>query len=224
MKKLFTFSLSLILLGQGCLPAFGPSDNPTPTLLPKKAETIETTPAATKTEMVVVAPDDWTKYEHSGIPNFSFYYPGTQSVDTMGMDRGELAAFNLPSNAVVTTQKSFPNRSMTVTIFSEDSEYINGCYYNIHGEATTRDSQENLPPIRINDRTWCISESEENAAGNQFNQTAYATNIGTQLVVFHFSVRSSSCEAYDNPAADCIAYDEVRDSSDFREIIKTFMQ
>jgi|GEM_PF-5602030 len=226
MKKLFAATLALVLLGQGCLPGATPSETPVPTPIPEPAEPVTTTPATTTTELTVVAPEDWTKFEHVSVPNFSFYYPGTQASGTalMGLDRGELALFNLPSNAVVTTQKSYPQRTMTVTIFPEDSVYINGCYYNIHGADTTRDSQENLAPVRINDRTWCESKSADGAAGNHYNEFGYATNIGTQVIVFHFTVHSVACENYDNPARDCIAYNKGRDISDFKEIIKTFMQ
>ena len=226
MKKLFAVSLALVLLGQGCLPSFGSPSAPIPTALPKAVTPIETTPSSTRTELTVIAPEGWTRFEHTSVPDFSFYYPGTEATGTalMGLDRGELAAFNLPSNAVITTQRFFPSRSMTVTIFSEDSAYVNGCYYNLRGEATTRDSQTNLPPVRINDRTWCVSTSGEGAAGNYYNETGYATNIGTQVVVFHFTVHSNGCGATENPPVDCISYDEIPDTSDFREIITTFMQ
>lgn len=226
MKKLIAASAALILLGQGCLSGAGaPRKTALPTPIPKPAEVVES-PSATKTELTIIPPEDWTQFEHAGVPNFSFYYPGTQATGTalMGLDRGELAVFELPSNAVITTQTSYPQRSMAVTVFSEDSEYVNGCYYNLLGAETTGDTQDNVPPVRINERTWCISESTEGAAGNVFHETAYATNIGTQVVVFHFTVRSSTCAAFDNPATQCILYDEARDTSDFREIIKTFVQ
>lgn len=224
MKKLLAISLSLVLLGQGCLPRFGTPEAPIPTPLPRPTEPIETTPATTTTEVTVSVPDGWSRFEHDGVPNFSFYYPGSRDESAFGLDRGELALFNLPSNAVVTTQRFFPNRTMTVTIFPETSPYVNGCYYNLMGAETTRESQENLAPVRLNDRTWCVSKSEEGAAGNFYHQTGYATNIGTQVVVFHFTVHSTNCGATEDPARDCIGFDEVRDTQDFREIVNTFMQ
>lgn len=65
------------------------------------------------------------------------------------------------------------------------------------GDVTTRAgrTEERI----IGERTYCVTETNEGAAGSVYTQYAYATEINNKTVVLTFSTRASQCENYSEP-------------------------
>ena len=71
---------------------------------------------------------------------------------------------------------------------------------------------------------FCEESSSEGAAGNLYNTHRYTANIGNGAYVFAFVTHSVQCGNYPNPEAQCVSYNEARDTAIFDKIIGTVMK
>ncbi|KKU70531.1 MAG: Integral membrane protein [Candidatus Wolfebacteria bacterium GW2011_GWB1_47_243] len=54
-------------------------------------------------------------------------------------------------------------------------------------------------PWKIDDRTYCVTEVVQGAAGSMYTQYAYAVERGPQVWIFTATVRATQCGNYDEP-------------------------
>lgn len=76
--------------------------------------------------------------------------------------------------------------------------------------------------LTLNGIAFCLNVEQDAAAEDYYNSFDYATKVGGAYAVFEFIVHSVNCLNYPQPATQCAAFDETRDTADFQGIAATY--
>lgn len=210
MKRIFSALVLTVLLGAGCMPTAEISSSvPSVPIEPATATTTMETPSV---------PDfakDWLSYTSRQF-GFSFAYPKAVSgreLQTKQIDLG--TAVENPG------KKDVPTSWMELKLLRSDDTSLQNHYFALNGwpEGEQTDVHEEM----VNGLTWYVHEEDDAGAGNYYHTVSYVTLIGYTHVVLVFTTHSVACENYgDDWEAQCVKFDEARDTALFHQIIETY--
>ncbi|MFZ2804414.1 MAG: hypothetical protein WA001_04275 [Patescibacteria group bacterium] len=205
-KSFFVFGFALALFGAGC--AWNPFAQPAPS----------PSGAASSTATGQTA---WQAFSTSTVP-FTFSYPPYAKV-LPEADRApdDVFALDLGSRVASSSAQSVPEAQLHVKLLQATDPDMKNCFYSESGWPSGF-APTSSQHVTLNGAAFCLTVDEDAGAGNYYNSTDYATQVGSGYVVFEFVVHSVDCQNYPNPSAQCVAFDELRDTADFKSIIQTF--
>lgn len=212
MKRLICVLGTGLLLGAGCsLPSIN-------TVQSNIAKIEIPTPQEVISSMTGV-PEGWSQVSVSvGTSTIRIPFPGT--VEPMeGSASGQMLQADLGTAVLDPGEKRVPTTSFRVYLIRPDDKRIKDGAYSSFGfdgdsEQIRCDMEFVGSPFR-----YCGYHSEEAALGNRYNTYSYATRIDDRILALEFVVHSLVCENFENPEAQCVGFDEARDTAGFQEIL-----
>lgn len=213
MKKISLGIIALLLLGAGCpsLP-WMPQTSTQPT--PTPSEQVPTNPSIPK------PPTGWETYENV-VHGFAFSYPQDAIWGMGGYTLDDtVASFDLGTKVASTTAQSVPTTELSIRTISAVDQRIKDCFFSESRwpeEATGIKTSH----LMIGGRDVCLTVEQDAGAGNYYSSYAYSVKHDDEFIVFNFVVHSVNCLNYEDPATQCVAFDEARDTKGFDEIVGT---
>lgn len=212
----------IVFAGTGCIPAQHTYVSPSATF-PDVSEPVSTTPVATAASnpsetkslgVVSTKPAEWKTYTYPTL-GFSLKYPSKNAVDLL----------KIPVDLPDPTGNKSPNVSVHVIEKGKNLD-VDGCLVSQLSEPKSK-KQFFLP----GNVPTCETMMEEGAAGNIYRTQDDTFVLGDKVVVIEFilryptSVREyAGCEDVTESKPKCkeLAFDEVRDTAIFTQILSTF--
>ncbi|MBP7005549.1 hypothetical protein KBB27_00280 [Patescibacteria group bacterium] len=200
---------------------------PTPVVTTTVPTTTSTTPTATSTNvgggsatstLVDGRQEEWRE---SLFSEFVFFYPGTSThIDPESPEAkkdGLVTQIELPTAVENPGTRDVPKTILRV--------YRRALMTRCDASATGRAGVTEVHSIgNAYGVMFCAWSSSEGAAGNLYNTHEYRVNMGNGSYVFTFVTHSVQCANYPDPAAQCVAYSEERDTEIFNKILGTVIK
>lgn len=213
MKKFSFGIIALLLMGAGCpsLPWMSQTQTPPAHIPPSDAPT---TPSIPK------APEGWQTYENV-VHGFVFSYPGDVAWGVGGYNLSDtVASFDLGTQVSSTSAESVPTTELAIRTIPATDSRIRDCFFS---ESRWPDEANGIKTshVTIGGRDVCLAVEQDAGAGNYYSSYAYGVKHDDEVIVLNFVVHSVNCLNYENPATQCVAFDEARDTKGFEEIVGT---
>jgi hypothetical protein len=118
--------------------------------------------------------------------------------------------------------KSVPDRTLRVFTVTPNDARLNGCAFSELGWDSGRVPSSTIGlKFGSSPYVFCENDEADAAAGNRYNMKTFTTPFGGNVLAVEFIVHSVVCENFPNPAAQCAAYDEARDTAIDGQILAT---
>lgn len=211
MKRILPLLFLVVLIGAGCTKQTSRPSVPVtegiPT--PSASDGVDRVPEAWNTANVSVG-ESLVRLSFPG----SFVMTNTNSAgQVMNVDMG--TAVENPG------ERSVPGRSLRVFVIEPEDERMRDCVFSESEWTAGRapDIRTNLSFGDASKLVFCESRENEGAAGNRYAVYTYAAPVGGRVLVFAFTVHSVVCENFEDPEAQCVSFDEARDTAIIKEIL-----
>ena len=217
MKKTLLCLAAVLLLGAGCTSSFPFFTLAQQTQVPSPSPT-EVTPTPTSTPPTV--PAGWRTYENV-LHGFSFSYPEGAVWNMGGYNLDDTpASFDLGTQVTATSVQSVPTTELAVRIIPASDPRIKNCFFS---ESRWPEDANGIVTshLTLGGRDVCLAVEQDAGAGNYYSSYAYTIAHGDEYIVLNFVVHSVNCLNYEDPATQCVAFDEARDTKGFADIVGT---
>lgn len=148
-------------------------------------------------------------------------FPG--ALASRSMSDGQILEADIGTSVENPGERAVPRGSLKLFLIDSADARMTDCAFSENERTAGRapDIRAGLSFTDSSNLTFCESKEEEGAAGNRYAIYTYATPVGEKILALEFIVHSLACENFENPEAQCVAFDEARDTAVFGDILSS---